>query len=37
MENKDLVKMIQEKNPKVVAELKVKLLDKMKEQTNEKK
>lgn len=37
MDNKELVKMVQEKEPKVVAEIKVKILDKMKESKEEKK
>lgn len=36
MDNKDLVKMIKEKDPKVVAEIKVKILDKLKETKEEK-
>ena len=31
MENKDIVRMVQEKDPKVVSEIKVKILDKMNE------
>jgi hypothetical protein len=37
MDNKELVKMVQEKDPKVVAEIKVKILDKMNEDTFEVK
>lgn len=37
MENKELVKMLKEKNPKAVSEIKVKILDKIKEESKEEK